>query len=121
MNKFFLGTACAIFIPCGTTVLQVYFNDIAQAGSEPKTVVCEIPPARPTGGNTLQRMVATQICEQQLKNQQTLTNTPVINLNQSSTVQNQAPNEKLGGVEPQVCQVPVGSSTQAKQQCNPNR
>ncbi|MBW4641693.1 MAG: hypothetical protein KME23_01475 [Goleter apudmare HA4340-LM2] len=117
MKKFFIGTACAVFIPCGTTLLHVSLSDSAYAGSQSKAVVCEIPLARPTGGNTLQRIFATQMCEQvQLRNQQTLTNTSV--RESVSNSQNQDPNQKIDSLDPKVCQMPNGESTQVKQQCN---
>ncbi|AFY34154.1 hypothetical protein [Calothrix sp. PCC 7507] len=127
MKKFFFGTACAIFIPCGINLLEASFNSTAYALDDSKMTVCEIPPTRPTGGNTLARMLAIQLCEQpQLKNQQTLT-TPVRESDSSSAVpsstrQNQDSNEKLDGVNTRVCKLPTdgstGGSIQVKQQCN---
>ncbi len=116
MKKFFFSTACAIFIPCGINFLEAPFNSTAYALNNSKMTICEVPPARPTGGNTLARMLAIQACEQtQLKNQQKP-------LRESNSLpvppQNQTTNEKLDDVNTKVCQLPNTGSMQVKQQCN---
>jgi hypothetical protein len=109
MKFSFIPTAFTLTLSLGTTLLTASFTNSAYALDESKTGVCEIPQARPTGGNTLQRMLAMQVCDQvQLNQQQELTTTPIKKANPASsalpTVNNQTPS---GGVDPSNTPQPV--------------
>ncbi|MDZ8053856.1 MAG: hypothetical protein RMX68_014545 [Aulosira sp. ZfuVER01] len=97
MKLSFIPTAMTLTLSLGITWLNASFSNTAYAVDDGKTGVCEIPTVRPSGGNTLQRMLAMQLCEQaQLNQQQKLTVTPIKQSNPASSIalptqSNQAP------------------------------
>lgn len=120
MKFSFIPTAFTLTLTLGTTLLTASFTNSSYAVDDPKTGVCEIPPVRPTGGNTLQRMLAMQVCDQMQLNQQKLTTTPIEKPNPASSavpsLNNQAPS---GGVDasntsqPVLIQEPMGKEYKA--------
>ncbi|BAY09693.1 hypothetical protein [Calothrix sp. NIES-2098] len=106
MKLSFIPTAFTLTLTLGITWLNASFSTTAYAVDDGKTEVCEIPQRRPSGGNTLQRMLSMQACEQiQLNQQQKLSTTPIKQSNPASpialpTPNNQAPGNGVNNSEP---------------------
>ena len=69
MKMFIIGTASFLALPVGIALLNVSLGSTAygQQSASNKQVCESLPPARPTGGATLQRLEAMQQCRTGVK------------------------------------------------------
>ena len=111
MKMFIIRTASFLALPVGIALLNVSLGSTAygQQSASNKQVCESIPPARPTGGATLQRMQALQECYKNIPQN------PI-----QSSVREDSAQSNTGG-----CQIPLARPTggatmlrlEAMQQC----